>query len=59
MRADKYRQLWPMSCNQVKPRSPASVKADIRGLFRVKPIHDAGMKKQNHVILVRPIVDRP
>ena len=34
-------------------------KAYIRRLFRVQSIHDAGVKKKNHVIFVGAIVDRP
>ena len=39
--------------------SPATIKADILRLFRVRPIHDAGMKKKNHVIFVGTVVDGP
>ena len=52
-------QPWPVPRNQVKPRNPAAIKADICRLFRVQSIYDAGVKKKNHVILVGTIVKRP
>src|ERR1700733_5223748 len=52
-------QPWPVPCNQIKPCHPAAIEADICRLLRVQAVHDAGVKKENHVILVGTIVDRP
>src|ERR1700733_9213088 len=52
-------QVWPVPRDQVKPRDPAPLKTDVGRLLRMQSIHDASVKKKNHVVLVGTIVDRP
>ena len=47
-------------CRAIKSRRVTRRdETDICRLLRVQAVHDAGVKKKNHVILVGTIVERP